>query len=427
MRQRAEELNQRLGELSSPNEQAAAAMQGAQEATEAAEEAMQNNRSSAAAREGASAAAQMRAAAQALGGDGEGGEENEDNAQANQEEQDERPDVIALLRDLVVEQSAVVTQATILHKSEQTQFAQDNPDQGSYDALSWPGERELGAIASKQDGIALRLVEEGLEELSQQPIAARALERVLKAVNAAHEHFIEPALGARGIRLPKIALFEMQRLLAIAEDMPPPPEEEGEGDSQNGEGGGEQETPPFPPAAELAFVRAEQERIAWQTRTRQPGDLAAEQGAVGELLGYLLQTVRPGSRGQVLLERSQRAMLSAQQRLADSNDRGSLTQTEQDVALASLTQLLRESQEAARLALRLPSSLLPRPVLGNRLGHHRLMAMVKEAAAAPLRHRPKEQRKARVPMGWLPPRLCSQKTANSCAMLQVFARALLRR
>ena len=132
----------------------------------------------------------------------------------------------------------------------------------------------------------------------------------------------------------------MERLIEIAENLPEP---EGEGSEGSGEGNGEQSTPPFPPAAEIAFILAELERLAWQTRTRQPGNLAEQQGELVGLLGYLEGVVRPGSRAEVLLDRSLRAMLSAEQLLSEK-DLGPLTQNEQDAAMESLAQLLRESQ-----------------------------------------------------------------------------------
>ena len=120
--------------------------------------------------------------------------------------------------------------------------------------------------------------------------------------------------------------------------MPP-----GEGPKQEGggEGGGKQ--PPFPPGAELALLAAMQEEIAAMTAAGRPVDLGAAQAEIRGLVEAAAGAARPGSRGQLLLERARRAMASAAWRLGQA-DRGLATRNEQAAAEQSLRRLLAEAQ-----------------------------------------------------------------------------------
>lgn len=323
--------------------EAASALQAALEAMGGAEQALQQGSRSQASRESTSAAALLRAVAEALaGGDDEGTSENGND---NEETESSGPDVLALIRRLVQQQTVVVTRATVLDLQAQRQHREAG-GRGDYRDLDFNLSRSVRDLAQLQDDIRLQLEEEGLKELDQNPIAQRALSQVLVSMQQAYEHFAEPALGARGVRLPKIVLYQLQRLLAIAAAMPLP-DSDAEEDNGGGDGdGGGGDRPAFPPTAEIALLRAEQMRLALLTRTRQPGDLGREQAELAGLVDYLLSGARPGSRAELLLRRSQRAMLSATHLLREQQSRGGLTQTEQDLAVASLNQLLSEAMQA---------------------------------------------------------------------------------
>ncbi|TVR15043.1 MAG: hypothetical protein EA401_03430 [Planctomycetota bacterium] len=338
--ERSEQLRQRIAEATADDSPASEAMEGARAAQRAAEEQLQASQSRAAQQSAAAAAAQLRAASQELGQDDGAGEED----QAADDEEESGPDVLALLRDLVRRQTRVVTQATVLHRRF-TAAHEASGGTGAYQQLEGFAQRRSvqDQLAGPQSDILLLLREKGLQELEQQPIAHRALQRVETAVKRASDHFDSPALQERGVRLATIALYEMRRLLAIAADLPSPQQSEDDDDNGGGEADGGGDQAPFPPAAELALLRAEQEDVAWLTRTRQPLDLATRQQELAELVEFLMNSSRSGSRPHLLLQRTHRAMSSARHRLSEMADDGTITQDEQDLAVASLTQLLLEA------------------------------------------------------------------------------------
>jgi hypothetical protein len=146
-----------------------------------------------------------------------------------------------------------------------------------------------------------------------------------------------PALGEKGIRLEKNALYELSRLIDIAENLPKPEE------SQEGNSGGQGKASqsPFPPAAELALLAAMQDEIAARTAAGHPGDLAGDQEKVLSLVTLLEQGARPGSRPAVLLSRASRAMSSSHY-LLDHKDFGLMTRHEQEAATETLRRMLAE-------------------------------------------------------------------------------------
>ncbi|MDA3961987.1 MAG: hypothetical protein PF961_14445 [Planctomycetota bacterium] len=322
LEQETRELQKQV-ENESDNDEAKAALEGAASAQQEAGKAMQGGRQSPAEREAAAAAAQLRRAQRALGGDQQ---------QQQGEKKEPQVDLIALLRKLSEQQARVVSGVEVLLK-----------DGVGVDGakLGFADRRKVSRVAELQQEVQLQLQADIISELEQMPIALRALTRVERAVTASFDHLESPALGSRALRLAKIALHEMQRLLAIVDGMPTPKQ----GDQQQqGQGQGQEgRQAPFPPAAQLALLAGEQRELRRATAANRPVDLAAAQGLLQELAELVAGQTRPGTRPNVLMQRAVRAMASAADLLSD-DDRGATTRSEQDVAVAMLEQILAEAK-----------------------------------------------------------------------------------
>jgi Domain of unknown function (DUF4175) len=291
----------------------------ATQAQSAAQKAMQKNDNSGSQREGSAAADLLRAIQQEL--------QPKPEQQKEDEKKKNNPDVVKILKELHGLQVALIADSTVIHL---------RIGEGE---LDFAASREIPALAEREADILLRLREEAMKEVSQMPIALLALQRVEKALQAASDYLKTPALGNRGMRLEKIALYEMSRLLDIIENMPKPEQTEKGG---NGGGGGGQ-TPPFPPSAFVALLLAAQEETQALTAANRPINLAQAQTELSQLTGVMLEQTRPNSRSALLLSRTQRAMLSAAERLSQS-DRGAVTRMEQDAAIAAMRRLFSEAK-----------------------------------------------------------------------------------
>ncbi len=273
----------------------------------------------AAGRDAATAANLLREAQKKLGGD------SKDKDKEKDKDKPKVPDVVALLRELLGLQTGLVADATILHLK-----------LGDHE-LDFTSTRAIAAMAERQSDIVLRMREEGIKPLEQNPIATMALNRVAACMDKAAEHLATPALGDKGMRLEKIALAELSRLVDIAEHPSPP---SGGG---GGKGGGGGDQAPFPAQAEIALLAAMQEELSRLTDANRPGDLAKGEGDLRDLVEAMETHTRPGSRPNVLLSRSRRAMASAAA-LLGQKDRGLTTRHEQLTAEAELRRLLAEAK-----------------------------------------------------------------------------------
>jgi Domain of unknown function (DUF4175) len=289
----------------------------ATQAQSAAQQAMSRGDKSASSREGNSAAHLLRAIQQELQPKPE---------QKKNEDEKKNPDVVKILKELHALQVALIADSTVIHL---------RIGDGE---LDFAASREIPALAEREADILLRLREEAMKEVTNMPIALLALERVAMALQAASDYLKTPALGNRGLRLEKIALYEMSRLLDVVENMPKPEQTE-----KGGGGGGGGQTPPFPSSALVALLLAAQEETQLFTATNRPIDLAKAQNQLTELVGVMLQQSRPNSRSALLLSRTQRAMASAAERL-NQEDRGSVTRMEQDAAIAAMRRLFAEAK-----------------------------------------------------------------------------------
>ncbi len=238
-------------------------------------------------------------------------------------------DVLALLRELEQLQSRLVTRSVLLHEK----LGEREPD--------FAAGREIRDLAQGQSDVQLRLQEEGLKALEKNPIATASLKRVDTAMTRAGERLGQNALGARGVRLVKMVLVEIQRLIAIAENLPQT-REKADGGGE-GEGG---QPPAFPPAAELALLAAMEDEIGQQVAAGRPGKLAEAQAAVRDLIDLLGKNSRPGSRPNLLLARAWRAAASAAQLLQDG-DRGAPVRNELVAAHLHLRQILEEAKASS--------------------------------------------------------------------------------
>ncbi|MBA3937252.1 MAG: hypothetical protein H0X38_07310, partial [Planctomycetes bacterium] len=222
-------------------------------------------------------------------------DQDKDKDKQEDEKKKKGKDVMALLKELHREQVKLLTDSTPIH-----QRIADG-------ALDFAAQRDVPALGEREGDLHLRLTEEGIKELDKQPIAAAALGRVGVALEKSAKYLSTPALGERGMRLERIALYELARLIAIVDGMPPPKQSE-----KKGGGGGQQGTQaPFPPEAELGLLAAMQEEIAALTAADRPIDLAALQKKEAKLVEMLEGASRPGSRPSLLLARARRAMDSA--------------------------------------------------------------------------------------------------------------------
>ena len=273
-----------------------------------------------AAREGSTAASLLREAQKQLGAD---------EPKKPDEPKKKQADVLALLRELQHQQAALVADSLPIF----TRLG-DKP-------LDFAAQRDVPALAEREADILLRLREEGIKVVEKMAIVVAAMERVATALEKAQLHLATPALGTHGMRLEKIALYELSRLIEIAENLQPPDKKEGDGKS-----GGSGNQAPFPPGAELALLAAMQEELSTLTAAGRPVDLAGMQQEAAKLVDGLATASRPGSRPSLLLSRSLRAMKSAAE-LLSTGDRGLTTRHEQAVAEASLRRLMAEAKGSA--------------------------------------------------------------------------------
>lgn len=301
-------------QLAAKSPSAAAKAQAAAKTQESAAKAMARGDRAAAARDAAAAAALLREAQREL------------SPEPPPERPDTPPDLLTVLRQLRSLQAKVVADASGLDQ----RLAGKELDFGAV--------REVAVIARDQGGVLLRLREDVVKPLERQAVARMALERVAAAMAASQTHLERPALGERGVRLARVALAELTRLIDIAASQP---KTDG-GGGGGGDGKGDGQKPPFPPHAELSLLAAMQSEVADATAGNRPTDLSAAQGALRDLVENATQAARPGSRGQLLLERTRRAMASAAWRLGE-RDRGLATRHEQAAAEAALRRLLAEA------------------------------------------------------------------------------------
>ena len=310
---------QREAEQQAKDPEASKSLAGASESQAGAAGAMGKNDSAGAAQGASAAAAQLREAQRKLQGDSKDKEKKDPQRSA---------DVLKLLRELRGLQVTVLNDSLPIHK----RLAEKE--------LDFAAKRDLARIAELQQDILLRLREEGIKELEKMLIAARALGRVADAMQRVEDHLGKPALGERGVALEKSALYELNRLIDIAENLPEPQSEKADG--KGGQGG---QQAPFPPAAEIALLAAEQDDLGRRTAANHPGDLAGQQKALLAMVELLRQGARPGSRPAVLLDRTARAMASAGY-LLGQKDRGLATRHEQQLAADALRRLLAEAKSS---------------------------------------------------------------------------------
>ncbi len=237
-----------------------------------------------------------------------------------------QPDVVALLRVLFEQQTKVLADSLPIDK----RIAENEPD--------FAAKRDLGAVAQQQDDIVLRLREEGIKLLDQQPIALAAIKRVEAAMDKALIHLHTPALGARGLSLERIALAELKRVIDIAASTQMAASEGG-----GGKGGGGGSQAPFPPAAELALLIARQSEIQAIAAAGRPVDTGAMQTELAKLIGMVEGATRPGSRPNVLMGRARRSADGAAELLAQ-HDSGTTTRHHMLAAEEALRQILAEAK-----------------------------------------------------------------------------------
>lgn len=311
---------QRLqAEVQAKDKEAGKAVGAAATAGQSATQGMQQGNRAGASNDATVAAALLRAAQQRLDPD-----QNQDPSSKKKEDK-HQPDVLALLRELLVLQSQLVADVTQLHLTQG-----EKP-------LDFATSRQVQAFAQRQGDILLRLREEAMKPLDRYPVATIALNRVADAMQKAQDHLATPALGIRGMRLEKIALAELQRLLDIADT------EDQQRRGGGGGGGGGRSTAAFPPEAELRLLAAMQAEIAHFTDANHAGDVAKQQADLRDLVESLERVTRPGSRPNLLLARAHRAMASAASQLSD-HDRDALTRNEQSDAEAEIRRMIAESQ-----------------------------------------------------------------------------------
>ena len=311
-------------EAANKDDAAAKTLAGAVATQESAERGMKSGDAGASARDANAAAGLLREAQKQLGGDQKKAEDDK-----KDKKDAKKPDVIALLKELRTLQAAVVTDATLL--------SQKTGDK----ALDFAAQRQVVALANSQADLLLRLKEEALSQLDKNPIARVAVERVATAMDNAQKHLAAPALGAKGLRLTRIALAELGRLIDVAEAQPEQDKKKADGGGGGG-GGGQAPQAAFPPSAEIALLAAMQEDLSGRTAAGHPGDLAGAQELLQQLVESMARNTRPETRPAILLERTRRAMTSATYQLKQQ-DRGALTRNEQQSAVASLRRLLAES------------------------------------------------------------------------------------
>ena len=310
-------------EVAKQDPDAGKAMTAAAAAATAAGSAMSKGDGAGSGQSAGAAASLLRTAQSKL--DPKSGDQDKDADQKNPK----KASLTALLRALLNLQATLVSDCTVLD----ARLGEQDPD--------FSAQRDLQGYAQTQSDILLRLHQEGEEPLKDpqdpHPVALAALARVATAMDAAHDHLAKPALGAKGMRLERIALSELQRLVDIVGGKGQPPPKSGGGGKGNGSGN----EAPFPPAAEIAWLAANQEDIAAETAAGRPVDIAAEEAALRDLATTVASALRPDTRPGILMERVRRATASAAWRLG-KQDRGATTRDEQDAAVAALHRILAE-------------------------------------------------------------------------------------
>ncbi|MEK7414718.1 MAG: hypothetical protein AAB263_15500, partial [Planctomycetota bacterium] len=313
LRQQTERLATELKDkpdAQQPTQAAASAQVGA-------EKALSDGNRAAAARYAATAAELLRQAQKKV----------DPRTQPDQQQQDKASaDVVALLRALYDQQTKVLSDSLPIAK----RIGEDEPD--------FAASRDLAAIAQLQDDILLRLREEGIKLLDKAPIAKLALTRVDAVMTKVLDHVKTPALGESGLRLERIALYELKRLIDIADGLPQAQQD----GSSNGSGNGGSQAP-FPQAAELALLMAQQADIHDRVASGRPGDHLSTQTELTKLVGMLEQHTRPGSRPNVLLGRARRSTDAAAFMLK-SPERGAALRNHMVAAEENLRQILLEAK-----------------------------------------------------------------------------------
>jgi hypothetical protein len=312
----AEEMKRLQAEAQQKDDDAGKAVAAAKDAADSAAQGMGQGDRASSARDASASASLLREAQRKLNPD----------QQQDQKKKDDKhtPDVMRLLRELMTLQSQLVADATIIHQAQG-----EKP-------LDFSGSRAVSALGQRQGDILLRLKEEGIKALDQNPIAVIALNRVAAAMDSAQGRLQTPALGIHGMRLLRIALAELKRLIDIC-DAPTPPSEGSASD-----GGGQRKGAAFPAQAELALLAAMEEEIAHLTDAARPEDLAKAQADLRDLVEGMERSSRPGTRANILLARTRRAMASAAVELF-GKDRGLLTRDEQSDAVAEIRRMMSES------------------------------------------------------------------------------------
>ena len=323
-----QEDTRRFAEQLAKQPEAKKSAQAAAEAGKNAEDAMRKGDRPNATREAEAAASLLRDAQRRLSGQED--KEKDKDKEKNKDKND-NADLVNVLRRLHGEQAQIVAEATRVHLGIGEK------------ALDFPAQRSVGELGKRETGLFQKLKDEVLAKLTGHPIAQLAVQRVGTALERAATQLNRPALGERGLRMTKVALAELARLLAIAEQRPHPMPKTDEEKPPGNEGGQQGENQaPFPPQAELSLLASMQEELARLTVTGAPHDLAAGQQEVVKYVDLLMRSARSGSRPQVLLNRVARAALAASEGLA-RNDRGLPIRHQQESASTSLRQLIAEA------------------------------------------------------------------------------------
>lgn len=323
-----QEDTRRFAEQLTKQPQAAKSARAAASSQQKAEDAMRQGDKPNAQREADSAASLLRDAQRRLAGQ----DDEQDKKDQEKKKKDGKQDLVAVLKRLHGEQAQVVAEADELHRR-----LGDKP-------LDFPAQRSVAELGTRETGLRQALKDEVMAKLAGHPIALIAVQRVDKALERTAGWLAKPALGERGLRMAKVALAELARLIAIAEQKPASsPSQEGDGNKGGGQEGGNNQAP-FPPAAELGLLAAMQEEVARVTVTGAPRDVLAGQKEILGLLEMIGSKVRPGSRPQVLLTRAFRAAATATEQLTRS-DRGLITRHQQEAAVTALRQLAAESAQ----------------------------------------------------------------------------------
>ena len=316
--ERLRQETERLAKDLERNPEAKQAADAATSAQQGAQSALGKGDRGAATRDAGTAAELLRTAQRAL--------DPKQDEQDKPKDEKSSPDVVALLRTLFSLQAKVLADSLPIDQ----RIGEDDPD--------FAAKRDLSGVAQQQDDILLRLREEGVKVLDQQPIALAALARVDAAMDKVLTHLRKPALGSRGLSLERIALAELKRVIDIAASIQMASEEGGGG---GGGGGGNQA--PFPPAAELALLIARQGEIHALAAAGRPVDTGAMQSELGKLIALVEGATRPGSRPNLLMARARRAADGATTLLAQQ-DRGANARHHMLASEEALRQILAEAK-----------------------------------------------------------------------------------